>query len=223
MRLLLKVVPVLALAGVLTIASGAKAAPPTACTMGRNQIMYNAGILKGASLVNQAWGATDVQQNCDNWDLFEFQVKRVYALVISSIPPNASQAIQCMFYGEQDGALARLAELFSDCEIPCADQGTLVADLASMLYCELSMALEGLGLDVYLPAGDVESCGTAFQDACQAEFLAETGTYAGCEPYTMCSGFDEPWHQAQFNQCLYNPQAGVGPTPPADVCPPPTP
>jgi hypothetical protein len=203
---LLKAFSIVALVGVFLATSEAMAAAPAQCAAGRELRMYNGGLLKGASLVNSAWASKDVQQQCSNFDTFRTVVLDTFALALSKIPTGAPVSTQCMFIGESDGAKARVEQLRATCEQTCAVDGELIGQMAAILYCDLSIALGGLGMDVDL-TGFVSTCGDAFEPACETAFTDQAKEVVECAPYLAGTTFDAVYLQAQHNQCLFEPQA----------------
>lgn len=207
MNTLLRSVSLTAVMGALLASSPALAnpQPPTQCASGRGLFGFNGGVIKGVSLVNQAWSSPGVAQQCDNFDKLKTELLRMFQLVMGHIPPDASLFVQCMFIGERDGAMQRVSELQSFCGIECSNEGMITGQLAADLYCGLSVALGGLGMDVDLGRGPQSTCGDAFEPACLSAFDTESGGYDGCAPYLKNTSFENVWTQAQHNQCLYNP------------------
>ncbi len=102
----------------------------------------------------------------------------------------------------------------------CKQDGHLVGDTAAALYCDLSLALGGIGEDELLPSGPESACSRAFEKECHRAFDRTVADYAklsgdpaaDCVPFTKTE-FRRAYEIARRNQCLFS----VG-TPPTDPC-----
>lgn len=221
MRFLPRTIPLTAFLGVLTLSAAVMAqtpvpppTPPSSCASGRELRFFNAGLLKGESLVNQAWNSPSIGQSCEKFNQFRDAVKKVFLSL--SVPTGWPQGVICQKDGEVAGAIARVDEIGSTCSITCGADGKFVGQMAAFLYCQLSVALGGLGMDVELLEGTTGTCTEAFTQACEETFKSVTINFKetvdstiDCRPFTI-DPFDDVWAQATHNQCLYDP---VEPTP----------
>jgi len=165
--------------------------------------MYNLGFAAGQSLARQAFNSTAVAADCDNYELF--QGKIVAALGTIVVPPNPPTSTLCHFLGESDGMLDQVAQIQDTCTGICIVDGAFAGEVAAKLYCALSIALGGLGLDVTFLPQVVGLCGQNFEASCFAIF-EDTAEHdvAGCVPFTVAP-FTDVFDETSNNQCLYDP------------------
>jgi hypothetical protein len=190
-------------AGILAGATAAFAAPPAQCADPHDTRLYNLGVLKGRSLVNEAWNAPSIAHDCDKIDA----LKQLVVTVFNVAPPPGTPPLGgvCQGLGMRDGAVARINEIGTACNAACAADGSFIGELAAELYCQLSEALGGLGLDITLLDGALNSCGTHFEGACFTHFDSQVLVDTSCTPFTIAP-FTAVYNQARSNQCIYNPQ-----------------
>lgn len=203
------IVAALCMTGLL---ESAIAAPPVGCQDMRGERAYYLGFLKAENLVEQAFNGIDrdcMQVVEDTY--FKDTVINIFKDI--GLYPNASSFITCHFVGYKEGVASKLQEIQDECIQVCVNDGTFIGTLVSQFYCELAIALGGLGMADYITEGDLTLCGEAMVEACENTFATETVGYIGilgdaCLPYTG----DDPWNLAMHNQCVYNPvepDAGV--------------
>jgi len=180
---------------------------------------YGTGVKLGEKLVQAAWAKIN---DCDQIEQFltivEDNVGRL------TLPPNASAGVACRYAGTTDGVFNILDALYGTCSDQCFLDGEFAGKLAAEVYCELSIALGGLGPDDEFLRGPVQVCGLNFEIACDTTFISESMSYAQpgppgqpplmCEPYTQ-GEYSPIWDLARNNQCAYSPEpAPVNPSPP---------
>ena len=103
----------------------------------------------------------------------------------------------------------------------CQRNGKVVGQTAAALYCDLSIALGGLGEDELLTPGEQSKCSRAFESACHQAFDKSVRDYAASsgDPSADCTvfargEFRRAFEIARFNQCLFS----VGEPPPVNEC-----
>lgn len=176
---------------------------PPACTATRDAQAYNAGFTAGGSLVRQAWARI---RDCDRIEELE---SAVTIAIQRSVPTTSpTQYLQCRFSGMVSGMQAQVGGLFNTCADSCFLEGQFVGEIAAVAYCELSILLDGLGLDDLLIRGPVATCGLTFEIGCDANFettaIGYSNPFGQCLPYVRAP-FEEVFYQAQNNQCAYDP------------------
>jgi hypothetical protein len=185
-------------------AATAYAEIPTTCASPYNSRGYVKGIASGESLAEQAWSTVnDVPGGgCDQLEYFiDIIVDDITRLTLR---PTSSDYVICRYTGMVDGVYNKLDEIWSYCEINCADEGVQVGEFAAEIYCDLSIALGGLDeADQYI-RGPVQICGLEFETACDFQYIETSGEYLDgqCVPYTEGDYF-EVWDQTRINQCRY--------------------
>ncbi len=104
----------------------------------------------------------------------------------------------------------------------CKSDGRFVGETAAALFCDLSIALGGLGEDDLLIPGPESTCSRAFESACQHAFDRSIVDYAASvgDPSADCTAFTQgafksAFEIARYNQCLFS--IGSEP-PPVDDC-----
>lgn len=193
------------------VAGPAHATAPSECQTASNTRFYDLGVYKGVSMVDQAWASLD-DPKCDYENLLDF-VDIVTAAFDAAAPTSAaSDLVLCHYTGSYDGAVNRAAELVAECTDSCTLNGQMVGEMAAIFYCELSIALGGLGVDEWLVGGEVPPCGDLFVAACEETFNSSTQSYPSAEdpqclqytPYGYPPYDDVVYDQARNNQCLYD-------------------
>jgi hypothetical protein len=190
---------------VLTISGIAKAQDvPVACnTKTFNRNAYLAGFHSGQLLVSQAW---DRINDCDKIETFD-------NIVISSVdsltlPLNPSLYVTCRYTGIIDGVLQQLADMDGSCTNQCFADGTVIGQISAQAYCDLSIALGGLGDLFAFMRAPVQVCGFSFQLGCDSTFIGFAATYLNmgqaCSIYTV-SPFDIVFDNTRNFQCAYVP------------------
>ncbi len=191
-----------------TAEASAQLVVPDACSAPRNARLLALGERKGASLARQAFASTDIASSCDNVDAFaDIVIDIVDGLTVAA----PSDAALCHFVGTVNGLLAQVEDIQTQCAEDCFLDGDFIGEIAGLLYCELSIALGGLGLDVTFVPGPVGLCGENFEAACFETFESTTTGDPLCEPFTPLDppadpDFTEVWEQTRNNQCLFNPE-----------------
>lgn len=184
--------------------------PPAECASGRNLRFFDLGVMKGISLVDQAWASLEEPQ-CDDNRVLDF-IDIVQAAIEAGAPAAGSpDMVLCHYAGTFGGALEEANELVNQCADECITNGYMIGEMAATFYCELSIALDGLGMDEWIPVCHLSPCGEMFTGACQEAFDALTQVYpsesdALCLPYTTF--YDPPYDSdvydtARHNQCIY--------------------
>jgi len=178
--------------------------PPAACTAIRNASAYRAGYITGRSLVRQAWSG--VMNDCDRVEDVEYAVSTALQ---RSVPTSAGTPyLTCRFAGLAQGALSQVDGLFTTCADECYVEGQFIGEVSAMAYCELSILLNGLGIDDLLIRGSVQTCGLSFEIACDSNFettaISYSNPFGRCLPYVRAP-YDAVFAQAQYNQCAYDP------------------
>lgn len=193
-------------------AAGAAAQParvPPACRGDREARAFNAGKAPGQEIARAARAEA---RGCGD-------VARIAAAVTRGLrrrplPPRAAPQALCRHAGMIEGLYEELGAIWESCPAPCCERGALVAEIGGQLYCDLSIALDGLGVDGYLPSRRVPGCGAQFETCCDARFTGFTMSYSNpegqCLPYTE-GAFVEAWTQARHNMCVYEVAAEPAP------------
>ncbi len=177
---------------------------PPKCDTRYTSTSYNRGITSGEILAQQAWSTVnDVPGGgCDELEYFtDLVVDNVTRLTLR---PGASDYVICRYTGTVDGIYNELDEIWSYCETSCMEEGAQVGEFSAKIYCDLSIALDGLAeADQYI-RGPVHICGLEFETACDSNYIATSFNYlAGqCVPYTEGEYFGV-WDQTRNNQCMY--------------------
>jgi hypothetical protein len=174
---------------------------------------YNLGVVKGQSLVNQAWDGLG-EPTCDNDLLWYFPGIVIEAFEAGAPGPDSPIEVYCHYVGSYVGAIERVDELLGvGCNCMHSYlEGDMIGEMAAIFYCELSIALGGLGLDEWLVQGELSYCGEEFVEACEERFDDLTQSYPSavdpqCLPYTPYydpPDYEEVWEQTQHNQCIYS-------------------
>jgi hypothetical protein len=152
---------------------------PEECT-GRNATGYSAGVGQGASTVDQIWESDSVHQDPDNWEVLMARVTDTIPNTVATVYEITwSQYLKCRTQGILDGSVCRMNELdpIPGCHMDGVDWGKM----SSAIYCQLSIALEGLGDVVpWFVRPSHGMCGTGFQTYCEDTF--RFGATAGGDP-----------------------------------------
>jgi hypothetical protein len=156
---------------------------PAEC-IGRNATSYLAGVGQGVSTVDQIWESDSVNQDPDNWEILVDHVTDTIPTTVATVYELAwNQYLKCRTQGLLEGAVCRMNELdpIPGCQMDGVDWGKM----SSAIYCQLSMALGGLGDDppwfIRTPPG---MCGTGFQTYCEDVFRWGATAGAGTDPAT---------------------------------------
>ena len=175
---------------------------PASCTGGYEEIAYNAGWTSGSNLVAMAWAMVN---DCSRIEYFEYVIKSNIDRL--TVPPWASPDVACRYAGYVNGTMHAIYDIYQECEIRCYNDGTIIGEFSAKMYCDLSLAFNGLSLDDDFIRAPVQLCGYNFEFACDFTFMYVTFTYSNalgfCEPYTRDPYF-EVWDQARNNQCAYD-------------------
>jgi hypothetical protein len=188
-------------------AQGTSDIPASCLADARAQQQYQTGHGFGTSTVGQAWDT--INQDCGQLERFESIVISSFESLI--LPPNASLAVQCRHAGILNGGIAALDDLWPICTDFCKEDGLQVGALVGQLYCDLSVALNGLEPADDFIRGPVMWCQFLGQTFCDVKYMSFTKTeymdmsgQNSCLPYT-----DEPyievWDQFRNNGCAENP------------------
>jgi hypothetical protein len=192
----------------VTTAASAESIVPSKCEGSFLERAHYVGYLTGGNIVNQAWNAIENDCNQVVEDTF-FTDVILNTLKNLGIPAGAPDYVFCRYHGYIAGAADQLSAIEDECIDQCVQNGNMIGELATMMYCELSIALGGLEEADDLLEGVLSLCGEATVDACETLFNNNTPGYENflgqsCEPYTQ-DEFSNVWEQAKHNQCVYNP------------------
>jgi hypothetical protein len=193
----------LALGLVAPIDSHAGSTAPDACSTGLQARAHAMGVELGEELVLRAWEL--VPDGCDSMELVESVIfDELQAL---SLPPDPSPVTTCRYIGTFDGVFAALGDQFSECIQQCFLDGSFWGELSGLIYCELAIALGGLGSVDLLARAPVEGlCGLSFEIGCELTYVATAEQYenqsGACLPYTQGDYF-EVWDDSRANMCSY--------------------
>jgi hypothetical protein len=183
--------------------------PPPACAGAASA--YRTGLTLGQRIVTSSWNRVN---DCDRIDYFlqvvEDNVSRL------TLPDNPSTSTICRYTGTADGVYQALDNLCGACFDQCFIDGEFAGQISGEIYCELSIALDGLEEADDFIRGPVAVCGLSFETGCDAAFIGVTTSYVNddgaCVSYTE-GEYERVWDQARNNQCMYEPP------PPAPVQP----
>lgn len=174
---------------------------PLGCSAPRDTRAFEAGLLSGRSLVQQAWNSV---ASCGNLERFSSVVMETLQNV--SLPPGSDDYVVCRTVGTLVGAVEQVDETWTLCAIACCDEGELVGWIMGKLYCDLSIALGGVRLTNFLVQRPMGFCGATAQACCRDTFQSVTPTYQGlfgsCRPYTQ-GRFRATWTQSRNSVCSY--------------------
>lgn len=176
---------------------------PSSCTPATSASAYRTGLRLGERIVTQAWGRVN---DCDRVDYFlsivEDNVSRL------TLPAGSTNSTVCRYTGTADGVYQQLEVVYQSCFDQCFSDGEFAGALSGEIYCELSIALDGLEEADDFIRGPVEICGLSFETGCDFAFYDTTTSYVNdegvCLQYTEGEYF-EVWDQARNNQCMYEP------------------
>jgi len=121
-------------------AQGTSDIPASCRADARAQQQYQAGHRFGTRVVGQVWKT--IRQDCNQLERFESILTRIFEALI--LPPIARLAVQCRHAGILNGGIAALDDLWPACPDFCKEDGLQVGALIGQLYCDLSIALNGL-------------------------------------------------------------------------------
>ncbi len=185
------------------ISTGSAQAVPEGCESPRDERAFNVGRAAGASIARQAWRSVN---DCDRVERFEDLV--ISVLERYAPPPAPTTYSLCRFVGVAAGIVDTLDEVFFGCTDACLLEGEFVGEISAVVYCELSIALNGLSTADAFVRGPVQVCGLSFEIGCDASFLGTAFSYVNpqgmCLPFTE-GEFEPVFEQARENQCAYNP------------------
>jgi len=187
-------------------AQGTSDIPASCRADARAQQQYQAGHRFGTRVVGQVWKT--IRQDCNQLERFESILTRIFEALI--LPPIARLAVQCRHAGILNGGIAALDDLWPACPDFCKEDGLQVGALIGQLYCDLSIALNGLEPSDDFIRGPVMWCQFLGQTFCDVRYILFTKTeymdisgQNSCLPYT-----DEPyigvWDQFRNNGCAEN-------------------
>lgn len=143
-------------------------APPVECASGRNLRAYQAGVYTGSALVDQIWTSTAVHEDPDLWYILKQQVDTTIPGIIAGLPgwpDDYDTYVQCRAQGLLEGTTCNMDKINpgNGCALDGIDWGLI----SSQIYCDLSVALGGLGAIVpwflQTPHG---LCGDTFESWC---------------------------------------------------------
>jgi hypothetical protein len=187
--------------------------PPDECVGGRNETFFDLGVVKSISLVNQAWASLGDDQ-CRSDKLAEFVEIVIAAFEAAGPDPDSvvPETVLCHWAGSYAGSVERASFLVNQCSGTCCYEGNMIGEMAAIFYCNLSIALGGIGHDQWLVDVNITLCGEEFVRCCEKEFDRLTPIYPSegdpqCLPYTQ-SPFSYPpdagvYEETRHNQCVY--------------------
>lgn len=187
---------------------------PPGCQSAYAKRRYEMSLRSGENLAKQAWSKISAQNGCLELENFtDIVVGNVERLTLY---PRASAAVICTYTGTVDGIYNQLDKIWDTCQTDCAEEGRLTGEFAAQVYCDLSIALNGLENADEFMRGPVQICGLEFENACDAEFIYWSLGYP--DPYDMTipvedracllyteDKFEDVWNQTRINQCAFNP------------------
>jgi hypothetical protein len=189
------------LTGVLIAGSGvAHGAPPAECQSSRDLRGYAAGFQVGTYIVDSA-----CQLALDDPDRFEEvqeELLEVVSTVLGATLIFPSQYAECRAVGTAHGIAAALESCQDDVGELCILDGWFWGALSSALYCELAVALDGLGSAGKLPRAPANFCGANFEATCDGTFAEQSKADYQCRPYTK-GAHRFVFREAQHNMCAY--------------------
>ena len=173
-------------------------ASATDCTTGRNKRAYDAGVLTGKSIVNQAWNG--VGQDPDAFDQFKVTVENAVNTGIATIAVSADDYVRCRAKGLAQGSVDQIGEIQGQVTSTCLLDGDMWGEFSADLYCALATAFDGLDVAGLLPNPPDGLCGTTFETSCHAAFSTFATTPVNqCVDYSVGPAFVE----TQQNMCIY--------------------
>ncbi len=216
------------------LAAGACASltPPTECVGGALERQWTAGVKIGRRLTDQLWASTRVNQDPANWRLLVDAVtKAIPSAVASAIRVGGpSMSTVCRTQGLLDGSVCEMSDITPE-PIQCVLDGIDWGKISSGLYCELSIAFDGLQSMPWFVRLPQDVCGNNFEESCDniyefgatradpgillplvATELQARGTTdptveywqgEACLPYTIAP-FDEVFHDSMKYDCSYS-------------------
>lgn len=198
--------------GLVAVAEGAAAEPPTQCKDEKLEKAFHRGWEAGKRRVAQVW--SDFGE-CGQVDEF---VERVIERIQDLVPDREKDKARkrCRYVGMLEGVLDELDVIQQGCVTECFLDGDVVGAIEAKTYCDLIIEAAG-ELDpaawIRMPVG---TCGVAFEVGCDAQFLATTRAYqnefGACLPYTTEPYF-EIWDVSRLQSCDYQQQSDSGGTP----------
>lgn len=164
---------------------------------------YRTGASIGATLVASSWARSP---QCSRVEEFEMLVEDVLDRFTPA--PGASERMVCRYTGVFDGILSTLDALVAQCSAQCEEGGSLVGRFAARVYCDLSIALNGLRSNRRFIRPDVRICGLSFEVGCDSTFVDVTRSYVNdsgveCLQYTE-GDYQEVWSETRNNQCVFS-------------------
>jgi hypothetical protein len=179
---------------------------PDFCDTVREQRFFQLGVRKGRNAAQQAIAA--VQEDAPDCPSLE-RLDELEAILRDiadrlDVPADFSDAVQCHVVGQAAGLIAEIVDFQDECLGFCIADGQFVGEVSAHLYCELSIALGGLGLADLFERLATDTCGTQFQDACDDAFEATAIDFPECAEFTVAP-FEDVFALTQNNQCAANP------------------
>ena len=197
--------------------------PPPECT-GRNLVGYRAGLGQGTSLVDQIWESNTVGEDPNKWSIVIDRVTDTIPATVAAVKESTwGQYLQCRTQGLLDASVCRLNEIdpIPGCQLDGVDWGKMSA----ALYCELSVALNGLGdVSPWFVRPPPGMCADGFQTYCEdvyryvatnatdplssgvVELLASRDMSVqpvpACAPYTV-DNFTQTFEDSVYIDCSY--------------------
>jgi len=199
----------------ITVASAQIVVPDTCDDTPILQSAYTVGIYTGENIVAAAWNA--VEKNCD---MVVQDPERTFQKIVSGAlqtalgvtPTYPSPYVECRILGYTAGINSKLDEIQDYCEGICIKDGEFIGEMAAIVYCELSIIFDGMGMTDPFVEGELTVCGEAMTGACKSKFEEISVDYSNgigdCEPYTMDGpdgDYEDVWELTENNQCIVNP------------------
>jgi hypothetical protein len=174
--------------------------PPVECRERNNlmRVWINA-YQRGQKAVDHAF--RKVRRDCERSD--EFHAELIDRLEHWIPRGNGNRTPACIAHGLTSGVYAALAELEDDCFGICIRDGQAIGELSGSLYCQLSVALGGLGeIDLPTPEPPASLCDQRSQAACQGTFTNVSLAQSECLPFTE-DDFETVFEQTRADQCAF--------------------
>lgn len=144
---------------------------PVQCSAPRDSQGYKAGVFQGMSTVLQIWSSAAVGQNPANWGVLKTQVTQTIPTIVETLRKSSqwSNYTLCRVQGLLDGTVCEMNTLNpnAQCQLDGVDWGKI----SSAIYCELSIALGGLGdVTPWFISNPQSSCEANFETFCAGTY-----------------------------------------------------
>lgn len=114
------------------------------CSTVRNLKGYKAGVSQGMSIVDSIWYSDAVDEDVANWTIFSSAVSTTLPTIVTAFlaTPGLTDYVKCRAQGILDAAPCQM--LSHNPSVECALDGEYWGYISGKIYCDLSIALEGL-------------------------------------------------------------------------------